>query len=259
MRSTLAANETKTLSYSSPRCKRDRKTMSAMASALAKPTWPHSYEPNGIPGESIRYQYTDHSEQGGNIPECEYCLHIGLCQPQEQKTMLEKLALVPTQSFPETWKPKIGASVIVYTGGVAQQWRVNHIKIATGTSVTIKFENSVMTVDKSWCMFDTSLGSLVLQRLGFFGDMALKRTTNSFEVWRNMLNPEKMMDGKALMVLLEWTIYGCSGMGRYRLRNGWWIGLFGSPGYRKTDPNVYHQGNATNGCASKKSQCGVQK
>ena len=47
MRSTLAANETKTLSYSSPRCKRDRKTMSAMASALAKPTWPHSYEPNG--------------------------------------------------------------------------------------------------------------------------------------------------------------------------------------------------------------------
>jgi len=60
-------------------------------------------------------------------------------------------------------------------------------------------------------MFDTSLGSLVLQRLGFFGDMALKRTTNSFEIWRNILYPEKMMDREALMVLVEWTIYGCLG------------------------------------------------
>jgi len=63
--------------------------------------------------------------------------------------MLEKIASVFIQSFPETWKPKIGASIIVYTGGVAQQWRVNHIKMATGTSVTIKFENSIMTVHKS--------------------------------------------------------------------------------------------------------------
>ena len=125
--------------------------------------------------------------------------------------MPEKLAAVPKQSFPETWKPKIGASVIVNTGGVAQQWRVSHIKIATGTLVTIKFENSEMIADKSWYVFDKSLGSLVLQRLGFFEDMALKRTTNSFEVWRNILNPEKMMDGETLMVLLEWTIYGCSG------------------------------------------------
>jgi len=101
--------------------------------------------------------------------------------------------------------------VIVNTGGIAQQWRVSHIKIATGTSLTIKFENSEMTVDKSWFRFDTSLGSLVLQRLGFFGDIALKRTTNSFEVWRNILNPEKMMDGESLMVLLEWRIYGFSG------------------------------------------------
>ena len=53
-------------------------------------------------------------------------------------------------------------------------------------------------------------GSLFLQRLGFFGDMALKRTTNSCKVWRDILNPE-MMNGEALMVLLEWTIYGFSG------------------------------------------------
>jgi len=92
--------------------------------------------------------------------------------------MLEKMASVPIQSFPETWKPKIGAPVIVYTGGEAQQWRVNHIKKAIGTSVTIKFENSVMTVDKSWFTFDTNFGFLVLQRFGFFSDMALKRTTN---------------------------------------------------------------------------------
>ena len=55
----------------------------------------------------------------GNIPDCECCLHIGLCQAQEKETMLEKMALVPIQSFPETWKPKIGAPVIVYTGGAA--------------------------------------------------------------------------------------------------------------------------------------------
>ena len=118
------------------------------------------------------------------------------------------MASVANQSFPETWKPKIGALVTVYTGDAAQQWRVIHIKTATGTSVTIKFENSEMTIDKSWFIYDTSLGSLVLQRLGFFGDEPLKRTTNSIEVWRDILHPEKMMDGKALMVLLGWTING---------------------------------------------------
>jgi len=143
------------------------------------------------PRESIKYQHIDHSEQVGNIPECECCLHIGLCQPQEKEKKLEKIASVPIQSFPETWKPKIGALVIVYNGGVAQQWRVNHIKKAIGTSVTIKFENSVMTVDKSWFTFDANLGSLVLQRLGFFSDVALKRTTNSIETWQNILNPQK--------------------------------------------------------------------
>ena len=41
--------------------------------------------------------------------------------------------------------------------------------------------------------------------------MALKRTTNSYDVWPDILNPEKIMNGEALMVLLEWTIYGFSG------------------------------------------------
>jgi len=68
-----------------------------------------------------------------------------------------------------------------------------------------------MIADESWFVFDANSGFLFLQRLGFFGDMALKRTTNSYKVWRDMLNPEKMMDGEALMVLLEWTIYGFSG------------------------------------------------
>ena len=36
-------------------------------------------------GESIRYQYTDQSEQLEYIFECEFCLHVGLCQPQVQK------------------------------------------------------------------------------------------------------------------------------------------------------------------------------
>jgi len=109
---------------------------------------------------AIRYQHIDHSEQVGNIPDCECCLHIGLCQAQEKETMREKMALVPIQSFPETWKPKIGAPVIVYTRGVAQQWRVNHIKKGIGTAITIEFEDSEMIVHKSWFTFDTDLGSL---------------------------------------------------------------------------------------------------
>jgi len=65
-----------------------------------------------------------------------------------------------------------------------------------------------MIVDMSWFMFDINIGSLVLQRLGFFSDTVLKRTTNSIEIWRNILNPDKMMDGETLTVLLEWTIHG---------------------------------------------------
>ena len=79
----------------------------------------------------------------------------------------------------------VGALVIVKTGGVAQSWRVSNIKIAAGTWVTIKFENSEMILDESWFVFDANSGSLFLQRLGFFGDMALKRTTNSYKVWRD--------------------------------------------------------------------------
>jgi len=55
-------------------------------------------------------------------------------------------------------------------------------------------------------VFDANSDRLFLQGLGFFGDRALKRTTNLFQVWRDILNPGKMMNGEALMVLLEWTI-----------------------------------------------------
>jgi len=103
-----------------------------------------------------------------------------LCQPHGLKSMLERLAAAPKQSFPEKRTPKVGALVIVKTGGVVQQWRVSNIKIATGILVTIKFENSAITVDKSWFVDDANSGSLFLQRHGFFGDMALKRTTNSY-------------------------------------------------------------------------------
>ena len=126
----------------------------------------------------------------------------------------------------------------------------HHIKIATGTLVTIKFENIEMTVDKSWFVFDANSGSLFLQRLGFFGDMALKRTTNSYEVWRHILNLERMMDGEALMVLLEWTIYGFSGdkkIGLLASQRGCLKGLFGSPGIRKTNPSTYRQPSVSNG------------
>jgi len=58
--------------------------------------------------------------------------------------------------------------------------------------------------------FRCDLWLLIFTALGFFGDMALKRITNLYKVWRDILNREKMMDGEALMVLLEWTIYGFS-------------------------------------------------
>ena len=61
--------------------------------------------------------------------------------------MLKNLAAVPKQSFPAPRTPKIGASVIVNTGGIAQQWRVSNIKTATCTLVIIKFENNEMTVE----------------------------------------------------------------------------------------------------------------
>ena len=57
--------------------------------------------------------------------------------------------------------PKVGL-VIVKTGGVAQQWRVSNVKIATGTLVTIKFENSEMIVDESWFVFDANSRSLLV-------------------------------------------------------------------------------------------------
>ena len=88
------------------------------------------------PGEFIRYKYIDQSEHLKKIFDCECCFHVGMCQPHGQKSMLKRLAAAPKQIFPEMRTPKVGALVIVKTGGVAQQWRVSNIKIATGTFVT---------------------------------------------------------------------------------------------------------------------------
>jgi len=164
-----------------------------------------------LPGESIRYRHSDHSERGENNPKCDCCLHTGTCQTQGKETMLQGMASVPIQSFSETRVPKIGEPVTVHTGNTAQLWKVTNIRKGTGTTVTIKFEDREMTLDQSWFMCDTTQGPLSLQRLGFFRDIIHKRTTNSIEMWRNILNPEKMIGGEVLMVLLEWTIHGCSG------------------------------------------------
>jgi len=178
------------------------------------------------PGESIRYQYFDHSERGETNPECDCCPHIGTCQTQEKETTLQTMASVPIQSFPETQMPKIGELVTVYTSNTTQQWRVNHIRKGISTTVTIKLEDREMIVDQSWFTCDSNLGPLSLQRLVFFRDITHKRTTNSIKIWRNILNPDKMMDGEALMVLLEWTIYECSGkdkLGLPEAHNKTWL------------------------------------
>ena len=108
------------------------------------------------PGEFIRYQYTDQSEHLKKIFECQCCFHVSSCQPHGQKSMLKRLAAAPKPCFPEMRTLKVGALVIVKTGGVAQQWRLSNIKIATGTLITIKFENSEMTVDESWFVIDAN-------------------------------------------------------------------------------------------------------
>ena len=67
--------------------------------------------------------------------------------PPPSRSMIQRMASVPDQSFPEPWQPVLGAQVMVCTGGVAQQWRVSHIKKGIGTLVTITHESSVMIVD----------------------------------------------------------------------------------------------------------------
>jgi len=52
-------------------------------------------------------------------------------------------------------------------------------------------------------VFDVTPDDLILQQLGILGDMVLKRTTNPFQVWRGIRNPEKMINGEVLMVLLK--------------------------------------------------------
>jgi len=105
-------------------------------------------------------------------------------------SILKKIALTLRQSFPEMGQITTGTPVTMYTGGDAQIWKVCHTRPGIDTSITLKYENCETTVDMSWLTFDINVGTLVLQRLGFFKDSILKRTTNSIEIWRNILNPD---------------------------------------------------------------------
>ena len=81
-------------------------------------------------------------------------------------------------------EPKVGAQVKVKTAGMAQRWTVVNItntKVMNVTNTEVKktqFENSEITVDKSWFVFDVTPDYLVLQQLGILRDMVLKHTTN---------------------------------------------------------------------------------
>ena len=123
-------------------------------------------------------------------------------------SLLEKIAQTPQQSFPDMMPIAAGTPVTIYTGGQPQRWKVSHDGPNSDTTVTLKNKDCAIIVDKSWVTFDSQVGTHVLQRLGFFMDSISKRTTNSYEIWQNILNPDKMMNGETLMVLLEWTIHG---------------------------------------------------
>ena len=113
-------------------------------------------------------------------------------------SLLEKIALTPQQSFSDMMPITAGTPITIYTGGHPQRWKVSHVGLDSGTSVTLEYKNCLITVDKSWVTCDSQVGTHVLQRLGFFNDSILKRTTNSFEIWQNILNPDKMMNGETL-------------------------------------------------------------
>jgi len=68
-------------------------------------------------------------------------------------SILEGIALTPQQSFPEMRSIMAGTPVTMYTGGHAQIWKVSQTWPDSGTSVTLKPENCVITVDKSWLTF----------------------------------------------------------------------------------------------------------
>ena len=123
-------------------------------------------------------------------------------------SLLEKIAQTPQQSFTDMRPITAGTLVTINTGGHPQRWKVSQLGLDSDTSVTLEKTNCVITVDKSWVTFDSQVGTHVLQRLGFFKDSVTKCTTNSYEIWQNILNPDKMMNGETLLVLLEWTIYG---------------------------------------------------
>ena len=88
---------------------------------------------------------------------------------------------------------RAGTPVTIYTGGHPQRWKVTHAGLDSDASVTLKNKDCVITVDKSWVTFDNQVGTHVLQRLGFFKDSISKCTTNSYEIWQNILNPDKMI------------------------------------------------------------------
>jgi len=69
-------------------------------------------------------------------------------------SILEGIALTPQQSFPEMRPITAGTPVTIYTGGHAQIWKISHSGPDSGPSVTLKHENCVFTVDKSWLTFD---------------------------------------------------------------------------------------------------------
>ena len=69
-------------------------------------------------------------------------------------SILERIVLTPQQSFPEMGLITAGTPVTIYTGGHAQIWKISHSGPDSGSFVTLKHENCVFTVDKSWLTFD---------------------------------------------------------------------------------------------------------
>jgi len=72
-------------------------------------------------------------------------------------SLLEKIALTPQQSFPVMMPITAGTPITIYTGGHPQRWKASHVGLDSGTSVTLEYENMVITVDKSWVTFDSQV------------------------------------------------------------------------------------------------------
>ena len=123
---------------------------------------------------------------------------------KHENTMLESLAEASTHGFPNSKDITVKAKVFVKSEGIIQKWSVQEID---KDDVVLQLEDQEKTVSKGWFVYDTTSQGFVQQQLDLFGEIEGGKTTSTVQVWRDILNPEVMMNCEVLRILLNWTTY----------------------------------------------------